>query len=57
MIQPPDRPRIRFSEWLPDGVIVHFEGLDSVFFAASFLYEQREQAPNHVFSNPVDPPR
>ena len=33
---------IVFSEWLPTGVMVHFEGGVSVFFSARFLYEQRE---------------
>ena len=40
---------IVFSEWLPTGVMVHFEGNVSVFFPAQFLYEQRKVAPNRVF--------
>jgi hypothetical protein len=40
---------IVFSEWLPTGVMVHFEGGVSVFFSAKFLYEQREVQPNQVF--------
>ena len=40
---------IVFSEWLPTGVMVHFEGGVSVFFAARFLYEQRDILPNRLF--------
>jgi hypothetical protein len=40
---------IVFSEWLPTGIIVHFEGGVSVFFPAQFLYEQREVQPNRIF--------
>jgi ribosomal protein S1 len=40
---------IVFSEWFPTGVMVHFEGGLSVFFPASFLYEQREIQPNQMF--------
>jgi hypothetical protein len=40
---------IVFSEWLPTGVMVHFEGGVSVFFPAQFLYEQREVQPNRIF--------
>jgi len=40
---------IVFSEWLPTGVMVHFEGGVSVFFSAQFLYEQREVQPNQMF--------
>ena len=39
MTQPGLSP-IVFSEWLPTGVMVHFEGGVSVFFSARFLYEQ-----------------
>lgn len=49
MSESPLSPRIKFSEWLPNGIMVHFEGHDSVFFAASFLYEQRSSAPNEIF--------
>jgi hypothetical protein len=40
---------IVFSEWLPTGIMVHFEGNISVFFPAQFLYEQRDIPPNRVF--------
>jgi hypothetical protein len=40
---------IVFSEWLPTGVMVHFEGNVSVFFPAQFLYEQRMVPPNRMF--------
>lgn len=40
---------IVFSEWLPTGVMVHFEGGVSVFFSAQFLYEQRLVQPNQMF--------
>ena len=40
---------IVFSEWFPTGVMVHFEGGLSVFFPASFLFEQREIQPNQMF--------
>jgi hypothetical protein len=40
---------IVFSEWLPTGVVVHFEGNVSVFFSARFLYEQREDQENQIF--------
>jgi hypothetical protein len=40
---------IVFSEWLPTGVMVHFEGGVSVFFSAQFLYEQRGVQPNQMF--------
>lgn len=40
---------IVFSEWLPTGVMVHFEGGVSVFFSAEFLYEQRRVQPNQMF--------
>jgi hypothetical protein len=45
----PDLSPIVFSEWLPTGVMVHFEGGVSVFFSAQFLYEQREIQPNQMF--------
>jgi hypothetical protein len=44
-----DLSSIVFSEWLPTGVMVHFEGGVSVFFSARFLYEQREVHPNQMF--------
>jgi hypothetical protein len=44
-----DPSPIVFSEWLPTGIMVHFEGGVSVFFPAEFLYEQREVRPNQVF--------
>jgi hypothetical protein len=40
---------IVFSEWLPTGIMVHFEEGLSVFFPAEFLYAQREVRPNQVF--------
>jgi hypothetical protein len=40
---------IVFAEWLPTGVMVHFEGGVSVFFSAEFLYEQRGVQPNQIF--------
>jgi hypothetical protein len=40
---------IVFSEWLPTGVMVHFEGGVSVFFSAEFLYGQRRVQPNQMF--------
>ena len=45
----PDLSPIVFSEWLPTGVMVHFEGGVSVFFPARFLYEQRDVQPNQIF--------
>jgi hypothetical protein len=47
---------IVFSEWLPTGVMVHFEGGVSVFFPARFLYEQREVQPNQIFRTDKAPP-
>ena len=47
---------IVFSEWLPTGIMVHFEGGLSVFFPASFLYGQREIHPNQMFqTDPLTP--
>ena len=46
---------IVFSEWLPTGIIVHFEGGVSVFFPAQFLYEQREVQPNQIFRTDEEP--
>lgn len=40
---------IVFSEWVPTGIMVHFEGGVSVFFSARFLYDQREVQPNQIF--------
>ena len=48
---------IVFSEWLPTGIMVHFEGNLSVFFPASFLYEQREIQPNQMFQTDQLTPR
>ena len=48
---------ILFSEWLPTGVMVHFEEHVSVFFPAQFLYEQRKVPPNQVFPNDKEPGR
>lgn len=45
-----DSPRIALSEWLSDGVMVHFEGGESVFFSAQFLYEQRKAHVNRTFA-------
>jgi hypothetical protein len=47
---------IVFSEWLPTGVMVHFEGGLSVFFSARFLYDQREVEPNQMFRTDEAPP-
>ena len=47
---------IVFSEWLPTGVMVHFEGGVSVFFSAEFLYEQRRVQPNQMFRTDEAPP-
>ena len=46
---------IVFSEWLPTGIMVHFEGGVSVFFPAQFLYEQREVRPNQIFQTDEEP--
>jgi hypothetical protein len=46
---------IVFSEWLPTGVMVHFEGNVSVFFPAQFLYEQRKVPPNRIFQTHEGP--
>ncbi len=51
-----DSSPIVFSEWLPTGVMVHFEGGLSVFFPAQFLYEQREVQPNQIFQTEEAPP-
>ena len=48
---------IVFSEWLPTGVMVHFEGGLSVFFPASFLYGQRETEPNQLFKTDESTPK
>jgi hypothetical protein len=54
----PGLSHIVFSEWLPAGVMVHFEGGVSVFFSAQFLYEQRGTQPNLIFlTDEVPPPR
>ncbi len=47
---------IVFSEWLPTGVMVHFEGGVSVFFSARFLFEQREAQANLMFRTDEAPP-
>jgi hypothetical protein len=52
----PDLSPIVFSEWLPTGVMVHFEGGVSVFFPARFLYEQRGVQPNQMFRTDEAPP-
>jgi hypothetical protein len=53
-----DPSPIVFSEWLPTGIMVHFEEGLSVFFPAEFLYEQREVEPNQVFRKDQEqPPR
>lgn len=51
-----DPSPIVFSEWLPTGVMVHFEGGVSVFFSAQFLYEQREVRPNQLFQKDEEHP-
>jgi hypothetical protein len=51
-----DPSPIVFSEWLPTGVMVHFEEGLSVFFPAQFLYEQREVRPNQVFRKDEEQP-
>jgi hypothetical protein len=48
---------IVFSEWFSTGVMVHFEGGLSVFFPASFLYEQRQIQPNQMFQKGPSPPK
>jgi hypothetical protein len=53
----PDLSPIVFSEWLPTGVMVHFEGGVSVFFPARFLYEQRDVQPNQMFRTDEATPR
>lgn len=40
---------IVFSEWLPTGVMVHFQGGVSVFYPAEFLYDQRKTQPNRIY--------
>ena len=44
-----DYPRIVFSERLSTGIVVHFENGVSVFFPATFLYEQRDAKSNRIF--------
>jgi hypothetical protein len=51
-----DPSPIVFSEWLPTGIMVHFEEGLSVFFPAQFLYEQREVHPNQVFRKDEEHP-
>jgi hypothetical protein len=51
-----DPSPIVFSEWLPTGIMVHFEEGLSVFFPAQFLYEQREAWPNQVFRKDEEHP-
>jgi hypothetical protein len=53
----PDLSPIVFSEWLPTGVMVHFEGGVSVFFPTRFLYEQRDVQPNQMFRTDEATPR
>jgi hypothetical protein len=52
-------PRMVFSERLPTGIVVHFEeDFDSgvsVFFSATFLYEQRAAQSNRILSEDEDP--
>jgi hypothetical protein len=48
-------PRIVSSEWLPSGVMVHFEKSVSVFYPAEFLYDQRERNPNRIFRPGEEP--
>jgi hypothetical protein len=47
-------PRIVFSERLSTGIVVHFENDMCVFFAAEFLYDQRNDESNIVFPENVD---
>lgn len=44
-------PRIAFSEWLPTGIMVHFESGESVLYSSQFLYEQKETPPNTIFAS------
>jgi hypothetical protein len=37
-------PTIMFSEWLPSGVMVHFQSGECVFYPAEMLYQQRGAA-------------
>ena len=39
-------PSVAFSEWLPSGVMIHFEGGESVFFPVQFLFEHRCDQPS-----------
>jgi len=56
-MDPSVQPPIVFSEWLPTGIMVHFEGGLSVFFSAQFLYDQREVRPNRMFRKDEAPSR
>jgi hypothetical protein len=48
-------PLIISSEWLPTGVMVHFDKQVSVFYPAEFLYEQREHEPNRIYRQDKKP--
>jgi len=45
--------RIISSETLSNGIMVHFEGGDSVFFSAQFLYDKRDAPSNKVFKDGI----
>jgi hypothetical protein len=44
-----NHPRIISSEWLPTGIMVHFDKRVSVFYSAEFLYEQRGHESNRIY--------
>lgn len=47
-------PRIVSSERLTTGIVVHFEGGESVFYPAPFLYQYRAVHPNELLVPELD---
>jgi len=54
MMSPFKYPKIVNAETLSTGVMVHFEGAESVFFSAHFLYEQRNAPGNKIFRDGIN---
>lgn len=44
-------PQVTFAEWLSGGVVIHFDNGECSWFAADFLFANRETPPNYLFGN------
>jgi len=47
-------PHITFAEWLPTGVVVHFDGGFTVFYPAVFLFENRQSGTTTILEPAPD---